>query len=291
MTLPTTDTLVTYATGDLESAATVLHVESLADGRRAVLLDTSCVHPVDAGWPDQGADRAMMRVGDAEYTILDCIVGATDGLALFLGRDIPVSKGTNGWAFVSVHVLAGDSVVSAGDRVELVVDADYRTRLSVGHTACHLASLALNRAVADRWKKEVRTDGLGSPDFDGTAIDVSTIRENGSIDTFRLGKSLRKKGFVTEGIADALPTLEAAINSTLAEWSTTDAPVHIERDGERLTDRRYWVCALVEQTVRIPCGGTHADSVSALGQVRVTLSLADVEGTPVLTMETFASPA
>ena len=89
--------------------------------------------------------------------------------------------------------------------VELVVDADYRTRLSVGHTACHLASLALNRAVADRWKKEVRADGLGAPDFDGTAIDVSLIVENGSVDTYRLGKSLRKRGFVTEGIAEALP--------------------------------------------------------------------------------------
>ena len=66
--------------------------------------------------------------------------------------------------------------------------------------------------------------------------------------------------------------------------------MQIECDGERLTDRRYWVCALPEQTVRIPCGGTHADSVAALGPLRVALSLADVDGTPVLTMETFATP-
>ncbi|GAA3888800.1 hypothetical protein GCM10022381_33310 [Leifsonia kafniensis] len=290
MTLPLIDTLVTYPAGDVAGAATVLHVETLGDDRQAVLLDTTCVHPVDAGWPDQGADRASLRVGDAEYSILDCVVGATDGSALFVGRDIPVSKGTDGWAFVVVHFVAGDAAISAGDTVELVVDADYRRRLSVGHTACHVASLALNRAVADRWKKEVRVDGLGSPDFDGTAIDVSTIRENGSIDTYRLGKSLRKKGFVTEGIAEALPAIEAAIGSTLADWAATDAAVQVERDGERLTDRRSWVCALPEQTVRIPCGGTHAESVAALGQVRVALSLADVDGTPVLTMETFASP-
>jgi alanyl-tRNA synthetase len=248
------------------------------------------VHPVDAGWPDQGPDRAVVRIGDGEHPVSDCIVGATDGSALFVGRDIPVSKGTDGWAFVVVHVLPDEAAINAGDTVELVVDAGYRRRLSVGHTACHVASLALNRAVADRWKKEVRVDGLGSPDFDGTAIDVSLIAENGSVDTYRLGKSLRKRGFVTEGLADALPAIEAAINATLAEWATTDAPVQIERDGDRLTDRRSWVCALPEQTVRIPCGGTHAESVAALGQVRVALSLADVDGTPVLTMETFASP-
>jgi len=290
MTLPLSDTLVTYPAGDVTGAATVLHVETLADGRHAVLLDTTCVHPVDAGWPDQGPDRASVRVGDADYPVVDCIVGATDGSALFVGRDIPVGKGTDGWAFVAVHVLNADAPIGEGDSVELIVDAGYRERLSAGHTACHLASLALNRAVADRWKKEVRLDALGFPDFDGTAIDVSLIIENGSVDTYRLGKSLRKKGFVTEGIAEALPALEAAISATLAEWATTDAAVQIERDGERLTDRRSWVCALPEQTVRIPCGGTHAESVAALGQLRVALSLADVEGTPVLTMETFASP-
>lgn len=290
MTFPLIDTLVSYPAGALTATAHVLHVEPQADGRQAVLLDTSCVHPVDAGWPDQGPDRAVVRVGDAEYPIVDCIVGATDGSALFTGRDIPVGKGTDGWAFVVVHFLAGDAAIAEGDSVELVVDAAYRTRLSVGHTACHLASLALNRAVADRWKKEVRADGLGAPDFDGTAIDVSLIVENGSVDTYRLGKSLRKRGFVTEGIAEALPSVEAAITATLAEWATTDAAVQIECDGERLPDRRYWVCALPEQTVRIPCGGTHADSVAALGPLRVALSLTDVDGTPVLTMETFATP-
>lgn len=294
MTLPLIDTLVTYPAGSVTGTATALHVEALpveggADGQLAVVFDTTCVHPVDVGWPDQGADRAVVRVDGAEYPVAGCIVGATDGSALFVGRDIPVAKGTAGWAFVVVHLCAADTPLREGDTVELVVDADYRTRISAGHTACHLASLALNRAVADRWKKDVRVDGVGAPDFDGTAIDVSLIGENGSTDTYRLGKSLRKRGFVTDGIAEALPAIEAAITATLAEWATTDATVRIERDGERLTDRRYWACALPEQTVRIPCGGTHVDSVAALGTLRVALSLADADGTPVLTMETFAT--
>lgn len=296
MTLPSHDTLVSYPGGALTASATVLHTEPVADGRVAVVLDATSCHPVDAGWPDQGADRGVLRLvsqdGGGSWPIIDCIVGATDGSALHLGRDIPVAKGTPGWAFVVVHILHAavngdtDAPVAEGDTVEVEVDGEYRHALSAGHTACHLASLALNRAVADRWKKDIRPDGLGNPDFDGTANDVSLIREFGSTDTYRLGKSLRKKGFVTDGFVDALPDIQAAVNASLSGWVATDAPVRVERDGDGLTDRRSWVCELPEHTVRIPCGGTHLSSLGELGALRSELSLADVDGTLVLTMET-----
>lgn len=292
MTLPRTDTLVGYPTGALRNVATVLHVERLPDDRFAILLDSSSAHPVDAGWPDQGPDRAVLSVEEIELKVVDCIVGATDGSALYLGRDIPVGKGTDGWAFVVAHIVGTDAGLAEGDPVEVVVDASYRHRISVGHTGCHLASLALNMAVAGRWKKETRADGLGTPDFDGAAIDVSLITENGSTDTFRLGKSLRKKGFITEGLTEgnpeALARVQAAINKTLAEWVASAAPVRIDLDGKRLTDRRYWVCELPGHGVRIPCGGTHVSSLAELGAMRVELSTVDVDGTTELTMETSA---
>lgn len=284
--LPSRDTVVLYPSGSVRNAATVVHIEPLPDNRAAVLLDATSVHPVDAGWPDQGADRAVLRAGEVDLAVLDCVVGATDGDRLHLGRDIPVGKGTDGWAFVVVHVVEAGAGLAEGDQVEVVVEAAERGRVSAGHTGCHVASLALNRALAARWRKETRTDGLGNPDFDGVAIDVSLIRENGSTDTYRLGKSLRKKGFVAEGFADALPEVEAAINASLAEWVASGAPVHIDGDGERLTERRYWVCELPGHTVRIPCGGTHASSLAELGVLMVRLSLADADGTDVLTMET-----
>jgi len=299
LTLPHHDTLVSYPSGELSTSATVVHTEPLADGRIAILLDRTTCHPVDAGWPDQGPDRAVLRAqssrGATELPVVDCVVGATDGSVLHLGRDIPVPKGTDGWVFVVVHILDGAAAPGAdaeagapteGDTVDIIVDGDYRHALSAGHTACHLASLALNRAVAERWRKDIRPDGLGNPDFDGTANDVSLIREYGSTDTYRLGKSLRKKGFTTDGFAEALGDVQAAVNTSLTEWVATDAAVRVDRDGDRLTDRRSWVCELPDHTVRIPCGGTHLTSLGELGGLRADLSVTDVDGTIVLTMET-----
>ncbi|TFD19539.1 metal-dependent hydrolase [Cryobacterium sp. TMS1-13-1] len=288
MTLPTEDTRVLYPSGAVDARASVLHSEPLPDGRSAVLLDATCVHPVDAGWPDQGPDQALLHHGAAFWPVEDCIVGATDGSELYIGADIPVAKGTPGWAFVVVHVVDAAGL-SAGDTVTVEVDEGLRDATSAGHTACHLASLALNDALADRWKKEVRADALGHPDFDGLAIDESLIGQNASVDTYRLGKSLRKKGFSVDGFAESLAAIEATINATLLAWTMTDATVRIDQGGDRLTDRRYWVCELPGATVRIPCGGTHVESLGTLGVVTVTLGLHDLNGTDVLTMNTSAT--
>lgn len=287
MTLPATDTVVTYPAGATTGTASVLHIEALADGRTAVLLDATPCHPVDAGWPDQGPDHATLSWDDTSSTVVDCVVAATDGSALHIGSEIPVRKGTEGWAFVVAHIVS-EPAPSEGQQVKVTVDEGYRNDLSIGHTACHLASLALNRAVADRWTKDMEPDALGFPNFDGAACDSSRILPNGSVDTYRLNKSLRRKGFTTDGLAEALPAIADAANAQLASWVAADGAVRIDRDGDRLTDRRSWVCSLPEGDAVIPCGGTHASSVGELGQVTVALELADVDGTPVLTMRTTA---
>ena len=286
MPLTLSETIVTYPTGGTSGTAIVLHVEPLGEGRSAVLLDATPCHPVDAGWPDQGPDRATIAWDGLSADVVDCVVAATDGTGLHLGADIPVRKGTEGWSFLVAHIV--DAAPEVGQQVTVTVDADHRLALSRGHTACHLASLALNRALADRWSKELGTDALGNPNFDQAASDSSTIVPNGSVDTYRLNKSLRRKGFVSDGLAEALPAVTDAVNASLASWIAVDAPVRIDRDGEGLTDRRSWVCSLPEADAVIPCGGTHAGSLGELAGLRATLELADVDGTAVLTMVTGA---
>ncbi len=286
MSLPRTDTIVTYPSGDLEARASVIDVENRSDGTAVVLLDRTSCHPVDAKWPDQGADRAWLLYGETKITIRDAVVAATDGSALYLGDEIPVSPGTEGWAFVVAHIIDEADAPSAGDTVTVAVDSAYREALSRSHTACHLASLALNAALSSRWKKPTRTDDMGNPNFDSAANDSSRIRDDGSVDTYRLGKSLRKKGFIVEGIEADLPTIEQDLNDTLAGWLETSAEVRIERDGELLTDRRTWACELPGGAARIPCGGTHASSLDDLGPVVATLAVNEVDGAPLLSMRT-----
>jgi alanyl-tRNA synthetase len=273
-------TLVTFPTGSLSERATVRSV-TVENGRRWVVTDRTPFHPVDSRWPDQGPDRGTLDLAGRSAAIVDCLIGATDDTTLFVGADVPVRRGEPGWSFVVVHVLDGPDGderraaldLAPGDEVRLTVDAGHRAALSAGHTGCHLAALALNAALAGRWRKTPRLDGLGRPDFDRAAIVSSRIEPFGSVDEYRLGRSLRKAGFDPSTLADDLPALADAVNATLAGWVAAGGAVRVETAGPALTDLREWVCELPEGTPRIPCGGTHVTGLDRLGSVRASLVL------------------
>lgn len=282
-------TAVTYPSGATTSRGTVLHVADAGAGRAAVVLDTSAFHPVDTAWPDQPADRGALVVDGVEIPVVDAVVGAARDGELLLGRDVPVRTGTSGWTFVVAHVVAG-TPVAVGDSVEVRVDAAFRDDLSAGHTACHLAALALDAALTDAWRKDVPVDALGAPGFDALAIQESRIVPLGSRDVYRIGKSLRRKGFEPEALDD-LDALAARVNARLAEWISSGGPVRIERDADALADRRTWVCELPGGAARIPCGGTHVASLSELGEAAVTFDATALDGAVELVMTTTVTRA
>lgn len=82
-----------------------------------------------------------------------------------------------------------------------------RAGFSIAHSRSHLFALALNRALATYWRKEVPTDSLGSPDFDKLAIQRSRLALDHSLETYRLGKSLRRKGFDVVNAMDEVFTV------------------------------------------------------------------------------------
>lgn len=291
MTLPILDTRVLYPAGALDTTSRVLHTAPTIDGRLAVITEATSFHPVDAAWPDQPADTGTLHVRDDAYVVQDAVLAATDGESLHLGADIPVRTGTEGWSFLVAHLVDRDASVAEGDDVRIEADAATRHALSAGHTACHLASLALNHVLADHWSKPARKDALGSPDFDGLAIASSRIAPNGSVDRYRLNKSLRRAGFDTASLTASLDGLDHAVADQLDRWIASGAAVRVERDGDLLTDRRAWVCELPDGTARIPCGGTHLTSLTELSSVRPAFTLVDDGGTPVLEMTTVASRA
>lgn len=288
MTLPTHDTLVGYPDGDLASSGTVLHVERLAEDRHAVILDRTAFHPVDTAWPDQPADHGALIVDGAERPLVDGLTGGIHEGALHVGDALPVRGGTPGWVFVVAHVLEGEPP-AVGDTVEVAVDAEHRRALSAGHTACHLASLALDAALRDAWTKPVPSDALGHPAFDQLAIESSRIHRHGSVDVYRIGKSLRRKGFAPEALDD-LAAIETRIGAQLDAWVRSGARVSIERDAPELSARRSWVCALPEGDAVIPCGGTHLGSLDEIAGIDVRLSVREVTGGRELEMVTTARP-
>lgn len=252
-----------------------------------LVTDLTPFHPQSHLWPDQPGDVGHARWEGGEAAIGSCRMGAIspDG-ELFVDTDIPVKRGAEGWRFVVVHPLAGEYSLPVGSRVELQVDSAARHALSLGHSGCHLAALALNRTLTPYWRKEVsELDALGQPDFDRLAIQSSRVEPCGSREQYRIGKSLRKKGVNSETLLADLALIEEKVNQQLADWIAAGGEIRRSRAGEAIIDSRYWHCMLEGQEVTIPCGGTHVASLAELGEVKVQLTQVE-EGFAMLTRVT-----
>ncbi|AEB51475.1 hypothetical protein [Aeromonas veronii] len=252
-----------------------------------LVTDLTPFHPQSHLWPDQPGDVGHARWEGGEAAIGPCRMGAIspDG-ELFVDTAIPVKRGAEGWRFVVVHPLTGDHTLAVGSQVELQVDRAARHALSLGHSGCHLAALALNRALIPYWRKEVsERDALGQPDFDRLAIQSSRVEPCGSREQYRIGKSLRKKGVNSEALLPDLALIEEKVNQQLADWIAAGGEIRRSRAGEAIIDSRYWHCTLEGQEVTIPCGGTHVASLAELGEVKVELTQVE-EGFAMLTRVT-----
>lgn len=293
MALPTTTTLVTFPSGTTQGSSTIVAAVPLSEGVIGVVTDTTPFHPLDHSWPDQPGDSGTMEFvdavefGGARYPVVNCVTGAVGPQGEFAtGEQIPVRRGDAQWTWLVVHAVeTGIARVEPesliGRAVVLRADVARRAAVSAAHTGCHLLALALNEALADRWRKEPRLDALGSPDFDTLAMDDSRMDEHASTDRYRIGKSLRKKGFDPDGLADSLGEVTARVNARLAGWVAADAQVRVEAPGPELTARRRWVCALPEGTASIYCGGTHLSRLGELGSLTTSLSLSE-DGTELV---------
>ena len=271
-------TTVTFPQNATRSEATVVFVEADSDGA-VVVVDATPFHPVDHTWPDQPGDTGTITGYSDSVAVTEAVVVAAGDAGEFaVGAQIPVKRGADGWTWLVGHRLDTLEVpgwLEVGSAVVLEVDTERRAGLSRGHTACHLASLALDRALADLWRKDPGQDALGAPDFEGRSNQSSRIHEDGSVDVYRLGKSLRKAGFDTETFASTLQEREARINEQLVTWVASGAVSQIDTDGPTIIDRRRWRCELPEGTAVIPCGGTHVESLRAFSSISVALELSD----------------
>lgn len=281
-------TEVTFPQGVTSLVTQVVLLHTNANGVD-VITESTPFHPVSHIWPDHPADRGDLIWQGQHYPVQDCLVGAIEQASgqLYVGHQIPIKRGEQGWVFVVVHRLAQvPPHLSVGDHIELSVDGQYQASLSRGHSAGHLAYLALNKVLAESyWRKEAeRKDPHGYADFNSYAQISSSVTSDCSTDVYRLGKTLRKRGLNSDDVLKDLVLIEQKTNQQLALWLKLASPIQVECAGSTLTDSRYWVCNLHEAHVaRIPCGGTHANGLSALRSIKVTLKSVDEQHIEAIT--------
>ena len=113
---------------------------------------------------------------------------------------------------------------------------------------------------------------MGAPNLDNAAVTRSEISPEASTDHYRLGKSLRKKGFDAAGFLADIPARTAAVNAALSGMLEDPAEVAITPARGPLGDRRLWSTRLNGADVSMPCGGTHLANLDELAEVTVALT-------------------
>lgn len=279
-------TLVTFAGGTLRETARVLFVAQVAEDW-LVVTDLSPFHPVSPSWPDQPGDRGELILADGRrLAVLDSREGLlhqTTGVLAIGDAARALKRSDPDLTSVVLHVTeaAPDCEI-----VTLQVDASYRAALSLQHTGVHLAALALNRVATRYWTKDPQDpDSLGAPNLDKAAVTRSEISADSSTDHYRLGKSLRKKGFDAAGFLADLPACTASVNAALSEMLESPAEVRITPAKGPLGDRRLWSTRLNGAEVTMPCGGTHLANLAELAEVTVALTATE-DGFVMLTSST-----
>lgn len=288
-------TIVTFPMGSLSETSKIVQTNISKNGMGEIIFFTEKTpfHPVDNNWPDQPTDKGFIRIKGKDIAVNNAITCAMDvkNGNMFFDSDITARKGDENWIFLVAHIANNTTQANSiqelvGEEVFLSVDKNLRRNISASHTACHLMALALNKSTKQYWKKEVERDSLGNPNFDKLGIQKSLIEQDLSSDFYRLGKSLRKKGLDSDAFFKEIKQTEEKINFQIDEWLKTKEAVYIESPNLYLDSKRWWVCRLDNIVTKIPCGGTHINSLDEFQSINVKIEVNATE--PEINIFTYA---
>lgn len=275
-------TITDFTNNKLQLASEVICCQKNPDDNNKYILITkeTNFYPLNYRWPDQPADNGTIEIEGAKFDIIDVQTGAIKKGEnnLLLHKEISIPKDDiKNWYFLVVHIFQSEPVITTDDLVgkvaTLYVDKHRRDSLSLPHTASHLMALALNKSLSNCWKKQTILDGLGNADFDSVAISESTISPYTSVDKYRLGKSLIKKGFDKQEFENNIDVINDSINSYVAGWIKSGDEVIIKAEEKYLNSMRWWVTKIDDKEVKMPCGGTHVHSLAELNIVNIEIEL------------------
>lgn len=265
------ETRIGYHRGETCGKARILEVLPVAAGRWAVVTDVTPFHPVDMAWPDQPGDHGTIAVGSDVLRVVDTqilTVAAGSG-EVRVGPEVRARRGDADHVFAVAHIVdAQPGGEWQGQPALMEVDVRRRTSLSAAHTGCHLVAYAFNEATEELWSKDAPRDSRGSRNFDAAALIDSRHHLGGSVDRYRLGRSLRRKGFDHGRLLADLDGYVAAANETLAGWVASAAEVKIVGGSDMFTAERIWRCE-TSPAATMPCGGTHVAHLGELEAITI----------------------
>jgi alanyl-tRNA synthetase len=257
-----TDLLVTYPAGST-SESSVVTARTRVDGQVLLAVERTPCHPQSPRWPDQPEDRCALLSSEDEPVSVRALEGYLLKQELRVGAPTAEEEEAEEAQALPcvVHALPAELAPALGEQVTLQVQEDYRAALSRSHSRCHLVSLALNAALREAWRKEPPArDSLGNPDFDKLAIVSSKIDEHSSLDSYRVGKHLRKSGFSADVLSDTHRLAQAVVDIA-GGWLLSNPQISLTPGECRLDERRTWACELPIGTASFPCGGTHPSAM------------------------------
>ncbi len=116
------------------------------------------------------------------------------------------------------------------------------------------------------------------------ATTLAEIIEYGSIDTYRCGKSLRKKGFDSAKFFEEKSSIEQQLNQQVKEWINTVLEISVVPTDSCLTEKREWLCKLPEGIAKIFCGGTHPKELRLDTVHSIQIKLSNMTDSPEFVM-------
>lgn len=230
-------TKITFPGGDTFGESIIIHYENLRNDSSKIMLFTreTPFHPIDNRWPDQPSDKGIITLDNEDIIVQECFTATynKNTKEILVDKEISARKNDPECFFLVAHIVDKNTIEKHKDlidkKVKLKVDEDYRYLLSKAHSACHLAALALNKATNKYWKKEFQKDSLGNFDLDSIAVIESKITDKQSFDRYRLGKSVKKKGFDSALFLSEIDSIEKEINAQIKTWLSNDLEIYTSR--------------------------------------------------------------
>ncbi|RAW96404.1 hypothetical protein CKY04_15280 [Photorhabdus sp. S8-52] len=266
-----------FMLGTLTLESNIIGVMKYEDGAILITQD-SPFYPKNYKWPDQLHDNGIISIDDKELAVTKVYTtGLIDG-HLYIDQEI-TKQATPPAKIMPAHYLPDLQGISErdliGKTVTLSVNDKTRYRVSATHSMAHFMSLSLNKATNHIWSKVYDTDDLGNYNLDKAAIYQSSITELQSIDIYRFGKSIKKKGFDENILIENLDKINREVNNTLNNWLSQGAEITIEYQSKEINDTRLWKSTIDSTVVTIPCGGTHINNINEVKGVNVEIKIGE----------------